>query len=595
MRRRDWLGLSLTLAASGLLARGSEGRGESRNAATRALHELFRAEWDYRMQRNPTWASTLGDRRWNDRWDDLSLESFDKDYEHQRDVLKRLRAIHRSQLSPHDQLNYDLFQKQHEMQAEEYTYRLFLLAVNQREGIQTAGELGDTLRFETVKDYEDWIARLSAFPGHMDQTIALLQEGSRRRMLLPKVVMARIPAQIDKQIVAEPEASPFYKPFRRMPAGFTGGDRTRLSAAARENIQKNVVPALQRFRQFFVDDYLPSCFDHVGIWQMPQGDTLYSFLIRKETTTRMTPAEIHDLGLREVERVGAEMQQVMEDTGFKGTRSEFFNFLRTDPLFYYRTPEELLAAYRALAKRVDPELVRLFKTLPRTPYGVQPIPETVAPDTTTAYYRPLAGDGSRAGTYFVNLYRPETRPKWEMTALTLHESVPGHHLAIALESEQSDLPNFRRYGGHSAYTAFTEGWGLYAESLGEEMGLYDDPYSRFGRLTYQMWRAVRLVVDTGIHWLQWDRQKAIEYFMEHTAKQELDVTNEIDRYIVTPAQALAYKIGELKIKGLRARAHRALGQKFDVREFHEAVLRDGAVPLDILERNVEEWIEAKKR
>ncbi len=593
MRRRECLKSGLVVTATALVGipGGTGHEPPLQDPATESLHDLFRSEWDYEMQRHPVWASTLGDRRWNDRWGDLSLEAHGRDHQHNLEVIQKLKAIDRSWLAPQDQLNYDLFKKNHETEIEEYQYRWYLVPLNQRGGIQTADELTQSLRFQTPKDYEDWIARLRSFPGHMDQTQALMREGIRERMMLPRVIMQRVPAQIDKQIVDAPKSSPFYKPFLHFHAGISEADRSQLAQVAEAAIVADVIPAFRRFKQFFVENYLPACFDQVGIWQAPRGEEMYAFFVRRYTTTTMTPPQVHALGLQEVERIRGEMQTVVQQAGFKRTLQEFFKFLRSDPSFYYQTPAELLEAYRATAKRIDPNLVKVFRLLPRMPYGVEPIPAAVAPDTTTAYYDGPAADGSRAGTYFVNLYKPEARPKWEMMALSLHEAVPGHHLQIALAMEQGDLPNFRRYGGT---TAFVEGWGLYAESLGEDMGLYDDPYSKFGQLTYDMWRAVRLVVDTGIHSMRWARQKAINFFMENAAKQELDVTNEIDRYIAWPGQALAYKIGQLKIKELRARAGEALGKRFDVREFHEVVLKNGAVPLDILTQNVEEWIRTKK-
>lgn len=561
------------------------------SATTKALHDLFDREWEYQLQQNPTRASSLGDRRWNDRWGDASLEGIKRRHEHNLVVLAELAKIDRSKLSARDQLNYDLFKQDYETNVEGYKYRWYLIPLNQRGGIQSQDELASSLRFETVKDYEDWIARMKALPTLTDQTIDVMREGIKARMVLPRVIMQRIPAQIDKQIVSNPDQSLFYKPFKRFPASMPTSEKERLMREGIAAVNAHIVPSYRRFKQFFVTEYLPATYDEVGVWQAPQGEELYAFLVRRFTTTKMTPREVHERGQSEVRRIRAQMQEVMDQVGFKGTLQEFFTFLRTDKRFYYETPEELFAAYQAISKRIDPNLVKVFKTLPRMPYGVEAIPSNIAPDTTTAYYRQPAGDGSRAGTYFVNLYKPESRPKWEMMALSLHEAVPGHHLQIALAQEQGDIPNFRRYGG---YTAFVEGWALYAESLGEDMRLYDDPFAKFGQLTYEMWRAVRLVVDTGMHHMHWTRKQAIDFFMENAPKAELDIINEIDRYIAWPGQALAYKTGELKIKELRQRSKQELGDGFDLREFHDVVLSSGAVPLDVLERNVGDWIAQKK-
>ena len=561
------------------------------NAATKQLYAVFDAEWERRLRENPTFASYLGDKRYNDKWSDNSLAAVENRQKMRLEVLEKLKQIDRTQLSVSDQLNYDLFRKNYEESIEGYQFKRHLLPIDQQGGIQTEDELAEFLRFQTVKDYEDWIRRLNAFPELMDQTITLLKEGKRENILWANAVLSRVPAQIDKQITATAEESPFYSAFKTFPKDIAEAEQMRLRNEAKTAINGKIIPSYKKLKEYFSKEYLPATYKQAGIWQMPNGKRYYEFLARSYTTTDMTPQEIHEKGLSEVKRIRAEMEKIKTQVGFKGTLQEFFNYLRTDPQFFYKTPEELLNGYRAISKRIDPEVARVFRTMPRMPYGVIPIPDKIAPDTTTAYYNSPAADGSRPGYYYVNLYKPETRPKWEMMALSIHEAVPGHHLQIALQQELGEVPNFRKFGG---FTAFTEGWGLYSESLGEDMGLYGDPYDKFGQLTYEMWRAVRLVVDTGIHYYKWDRQKAIDFFKENAAKTDQDIVNEIDRYISTPGQALAYKIGELKFKELRARAKTELGDKFDIKDFHDVALLSGAVPLDILERNVDEYIAKKK-
>jgi uncharacterized protein (DUF885 family) len=552
-----------------------------------ALHTLFATEWEYTMREEPTYASRLGDHRYDDRWPDVSPAANERRAAHAREMLTRLRAMDPRGLTPEDRVSFALFRRGFESHVEGLPFRLEHLAIDQNGGIQNADDLVSALPFASARDYEAWIARLRALPAYVEQTTELLREGVKEHVVHARVIMERVPAQIAAQIVDDPEKSPFFAPLRRIPATIPSAERERLTREARAAIADGVVPAYRRFQAFFAREYLPACFPAVGAWQLPRGDEAYAYLTRMHTTTGIRPQEAHDLGLREVARIRGEMLALVQKVGFKGSLQDFFAWLRKDPQFFYADPRALFEAYEATAKRIDPRLVLMFRTLPRTPYGVEPIPEAMAPDSTTAYYREPAADGSRAGTFFVNLYKPEARPKWEMMALAMHESVPGHHLQIALASEQRDLPEFRRHG---EWTAFVEGWGLYAESLGDEMGLYDDPYSKFGQLTYEMWRAVRLVVDTGMHAFHWDRKRAIDYFLENTPKTELDVDNEIDRYIAWPGQALAYKIGQLEIRRLREEARVALGDRFDVREFHDVVLRHGAIPLDVLGQEVEAWI-----
>jgi len=560
--------------------------------STKALHELFAAEWDYAMEQYPTWASSLGDRRWNDRWTDLSLEAISRRHNHDIELLGKLAKIDRAALAPEDQLNYDLFRKDYENDVEGFQYHWHLLPVSQLDGVHTVNQLANALRFETLKDYEDWLARLRALPVRIEQTIALMRQGVRERIIHPKIVLQRIPAQIDHQIVGDPKTSPLYKPFTRFSSSIGETDQVRLARAAQDTLAGIVVPAYRRLKEFIVNEYLPAASNQVGIWQLPRGEAMYAHAVRDRTTTNLTPQEIHELGLSEVRRIRAEMQNVIDKIGFKGSFTEFAAFLRRDPTFYFKSEDELLDAYRALSRRIDPLLVKVFRTLPRMPYGIEPVPANIAPDSPAGLYRGPAADGSRAGTVIVNTDKPEIRPKYEMMALSLHEGVPGHHLQIAIAMEQQNIPNFRRYGH---YTAFVEGWGLYAESLGDDMALYDDPYSKFGQLVFEIWRASRLVVDTGMHYLRWDRRRAIDFLMENTTRQEADVVNEIDRYIVWPGQALAYKIGQLKISQLRAKAKQTLGDKFDVRDFHDELLKDGPLPLNQLETKMNAWLDKQKQ
>ena len=552
-----------------------------------ALHALFDQAWERRLRENPTMASNLGDLRYNDLWPDESLSAIEASHAETVAELARLEAIDRDALPPGARLNYDLFKRQLEDSIEGFQYRNFLIPLNQRGGVQSLHTMTETLRLQNAKHYADWLARLSKLDTVVDQNIALMRMGIDEGRVHPRVIMERIPAQIEVQLVDSPEASPFFEPFTAFPESIAPSDRERLAAEARAVIADVVIPAYTRFHAFFVDEYLPATRADVGAWALPDGRAFYASRAQRFTTTDLTPDEIHEIGLAEVARIRARMQDVMAEVGFEGTFDEFLNHLRTDPQYYYDTPEALFDAYLAMSKRIDPLLVNLFGKLPRMPYGVRAIPDAIAPDTTTAYYSRPSGDGTRAGYYYVNLYRPEVRPKYEIVALSLHEAVPGHHLQIALSQELGDLPMFRRMGG---FTAFTEGWGLYAEHLGEEMGLYEDPLDKFGQLTYEMWRAVRLVVDTGMHHKEWTREQAIEFFMDNAAKSEADIINEIDRYIAWPGQALAYKIGELKIKELRARAEQQLGDRFDVRAFHDKLLENGAIPLDVLEREIDGWI-----
>ncbi len=548
--------------------------------------KIVDSEWQRSIDENPLYASFMGDKSSNQDWPDLSEKNLRIRQKKTRDVFEKIKNIDTEKLSEENKLNHRLFLYNYERSVRGQQFDSHLLVFGQRGGIQLEHETAESLGFMSRQDYLDWIVRLEKLPNYIEQHITLAKIGIERNVTAPKILMERVARQIELQLVDEPTDSPFFNVFETIPANIE--DRSEIREKAIQVISEDVIPAYYKFRDFFRDEYLPASRTTIGVSDLPNGKAWYENLARYHTSTELMPDEIHQIGLSEVKRIRTEMNKIIERVGWEGTFDEFLNFLRTDPQFYFETGEELLQAYLATSKKLDPKIVPLFKVLPRMPYGIKPIPIESAPDTTTAYYMRPSADGSRAGYYYVNLYKPEVRPKYEIEVLSVHEAVPGHHLQIALAMEIENIPNFRKYSG---YTAYVEGWGLYSESLGYDMGLYQDPYSEFGALTYDMWRAVRLVVDTGMHYKGWSREQAIEFFKENAAKTEQDIINEVDRYLIMPGQALAYKIGQLKIMELKKKSKESLGEKYDIKEFHHVILGEGALPLDILEEKVDQYIE----
>ena len=552
------------------------------------FHELLSEQWEKGIVRNPEWASSLGDNRFNDKLNDTSYETIMKRQDETRELQETVKKIDRSKLSEDDQLNYDLYLHGIEKQIEGFQFLSYLIPIDQMGGIQIGfAGISNYMPFNNVKDYENYLARMRAFPTKLDQTIDLMKRGVKEGWVPPKIILVSVPDQIKAQFEKLIEESPLFKPFNDFPESIPSEEQTRLIDEMVSVLTEYVYPAYETLYSYFIESYLPSCGESIACKDFPNGDVYYKYQIKSYTTTNLTAEEIHQIGLGEVDRIRAEMKKVINMTEFNGSFDEFLTFLRSDSQFYFTSEDELLNEYRMICKKADAELPKFFGLLPRLPYGVKPIPDYQAPASPTAYYYSGSQEAGRAGFFMANTYKLETRPKYEMEALSIHEAVPGHHLQITLAQELDNIPKFRRYGG---YTAFVEGWGLYSEKLAEEMGFYKDPYSKFGQLTYEMWRACRLVVDTGMHTLGWTRQEAIDFMLSNTAKTENDVTVEIDRYIAWPGQALAYKIGELKIRELRSKAEKEMGDDFNIRDFHDVVLGNGAVPLDILEKHVNEYI-----
>ena len=552
------------------------------------LHKLFDVQWKHTMYEFPEWATYVGYPGQNHRWTDNSLEAIDKRNNDVFTVQKALQSIDRSKLNRQDQLNYDLSDSRLKNDIEGQKFKGEFLAVSPLGGVHQDGvQLLNDMPVTNVKQCEDILSRLRGYPNLVEQNIALLEEGLKTGITPARVTMPEVPQQVLNQIVKNPADAPMLGAFKELPATVAAAEQERIRRDAYQIYADQIVPALTKFHQFLVNRYLTGCREEIGCSALPDGQAWYAYMCKYHTTTNMTPDEIFSLGMSEVKRIRGEMDKVIAETGFKGDFAAFCDFLRHDPQFFFDKPEDLLTEYRNICKKADPELIKLFGRLPRLPYGVEPVPAYAEKSQTTAYYNGGSLEAGRPGNFFANTYDLKSRPKWEMEPLSLHEAVPGHHLQTAIAAELEGLPEFRKRGW---YTAYGEGWGLYSESLGEEMGFYTNPYSKFGQLSYEMWRAIRLVVDVGMHAKGWSKQQAIDFFTSNVGKAEHDINVEVDRYISWPGQALAYKIGELKIKELRAYATKELGEKFNIRAFHDQILGNGSLPLDVLEKHIKEWV-----
>ena len=547
--------------------------------------------WEFDVRENPLFATSTGDHRFNDRLPIVSVADSERRHRTRQDFLAQLKNLDRHRLSPAEQINYDILLRQLGDDLTEFDFQRHLLPITQRGGFHIEfPELPKEVPLKTFADYENYVARLRAFGEYAEGHMELLRAGVVAGQTLPAVVLEGWEKAIDAQIVERPTQSLLYAPCKKFPGTLNSGEQAKMRAEISAAIAEVVVPAYRRFREFMAEEYVPQARGSIGASALPRGRDFYRHRVRRFTTLDITPEEVHKIGLAEVKRIRGEMDEIIRRVEFKGDFAAFTKFLRVDPQFYAETEEELLQVVAIALKKMDGELPVLFGKLPRLPYGLRRVPEYIAPQTTAAYYQRPSGDGTRAGFFYMNVFNLKSRPLYTVEALSLHEAVPGHHLQLALQQEIESLPNFRKFGG---FTAFVEGWALYAERLGLEAGFYENPYSDFGRLTMEIWRACRLVVDTGIHYFGWTREQAIAYMAENSAMSEHNIRSEVDRYISWPGQALAYKMGELKIRELRKMAEERLGERFDIRAFHDMLLGSGAVPLDVLEANTQAWVDGQ--
>lgn len=556
------------------------------------LHVLFDEFAERNLELNPLFATSIGDYRYNDRMANsnspeyrAAVTAMDEEY------LQRLLEIDRQQLGYQDQISYDLFRIDRALSLEGNQFPFHLLPINQFYSLTNffvqLGSGASIHPFNTVKDYDDFLSRADQYAINVDQVILNMKQGMHEGIVQPRILMEKLVPQIESQIVDDVEQSSFYTPVRNMPADFGAEDRERLTAAYKEKISNTIIPAYQRLDNFLGDEYIAAARETVGLYALPNGKAWYEYMVRLRTTTDMTPEEIHQIGLDEVARIHGEMHDVMAEVGFEGDLADFFDFVNTDEQFFFDKPEDLIQGYRDMSDHISGLAKNLFEIFPKTGFEVRRVEAFREKSASGGSYRAGTPDGTRPGVFYANAYDIKARPKWAMESLFLHEAIPGHHFQIMIQRENTALPRFRRFGG---YTAFSEGWGLYAESLGKELGVYTDPYQYFGSLNAELWRAIRLVVDTGIHAKGWTRQQVLDYMYANSAVAEARAVSEAERFMAIPGQALAYKIGQLKIREIRNNAAARLGDKFDVKAFHTEVLRDGAMPLSILETKIDRWV-----
>ena len=564
------------------------GKSVSSSDVVTQLNQLYDDYWEFILKEYPLSATYLGDHRYDASLEDASENAFHRRVAQSKKYLDRLRSIKKPSSKP-ELLNYELFERELRDNLEAAKFRPYLTPMTQQSGLQIdIPELVTYHPFGSLSDFENFSSRLRAFPRLVDQVIQSMRTGIRARIVLAKVTAEKIIPQLEASVVQDPRKLDLYKSVENIPSVIDSTEAVRIRNDIDEAIRQSVVPAFEKLLAFFKEEYLPACRSDVGVWSLPDGNERYSYTVRHYTTTNLSPNEIHDLGLRELLRIHAEMRAIVDRIGFKGSLQDFISSLRKDRSLYNTSAAELLAGFKKILQQMDEKLPSLFGQLPKAKYGFREIETFRAEAAPDAYYYRPPEDGSRPAYFYVNTFRPEQRPKYTMEVLAYHEAVPGHHLQLAIQQELTNLPKFRRHGG---YTAFIEGWGLYSEELPKLVGFYNDALSDFGRLSFDAWRAARLVVDTGIHHKRWTRERAIQFFLENTALSELNIASEVERYIAWPGQALAYKIGQLKISELRARAEKTLGPRFDIRKFHDELLGDGALALDVLENKMQSWID----